>query len=369
MVLVLSDELWELLRTMVRREDKVAYALLSPIRTTTEQGNFLAFKADECMLTYRPANRIDPNENPWAARGRMVGRPARVARKFLRGTALEGLTDVDFERFTNNLESYRDYVGDITLVGGLDIPHWYREDRYADRQGSLNSSCMKYASCGSYMNIYTANPDVCQLAILTKDDGKLYGRALVWTLTDGRQMLDRVYGTDKTIRHMQKWATDNGIVPREDVVREDKVVQLARWQFRTYPYMDTLSYLDQKTGRLTANPTAGGAWATLHGTRGTDFWGATVRHRIPIIRQSGGASNLCQIAYTQVEGVSMRGAQRRLTNGLARSWQEVGTIEGGSVHNRNIVRGMDPLPERNRWRKMTDLEMRYFGMQPGATVD
>lgn len=369
MALVLSDELSELLRTLVRKDDKVAYALSSPLRTMTEQGNYLAFKADECMLSYRPANRIDLYGNPWAAQGRMVGRPARVARKFLRGTALEGLTDVDFERFTNNLETYRDYVGDITLVSGTDIPRWYNEDCYAPRQGSLNSSCMKYRACGAYMNIYTANSHVCQLAILTKDDGKLYGRALVWTLTDGRRMLDRVYGTDKTIQHMRKWAADNNILDRDTLDRSAKQVQLAGWQYRTYPYMDTLCYLDQLSGLLTANPTSSSArWATLHGTRGTDFWGAQVRYRIPLIRAYPGGTELAQVAYTVVEGASQRGAQRRLTNGLRLRFQDF-TLQTGSVTTRDIVRGMDPMPDGHRWRKMTDLEMRYFGMQVGMTVE
>lgn len=370
-MLYISKELADILAVLRSKGDRVATALLTRGYQTSEQGNYLSFRADECQITYKPINRIMQNrwENHWAARGRMAGRPARTVRKFLTGAALEGLTDRDFEAFANNLETYRNYAGEIRLVSGADIVYWYNHYRYASHQGSLNSSCMSYARCAPYFNIYTANPDVCQMAILTRIDvdgrEQLYGRALVWTLIDGRRMLDRVYGTDKTIRHMIKWAQENDISPRDQIDSTEKRVQLGRWQFRQYPYLDTLMNLNQKTGILSAYSTGESHRAVLSGTHGTDWYGYQVRYRIPIIAQASETEVVT--VYAIVEGASMRGAQRRLTHQLNPRYQDV-YMEHTSARRAQRVRGMAGF-DGHRWRKMNDLEMRYFGMQPGTTLD
>lgn len=385
-MLYIHSEFRKILQYAQGQGDKIAGTLLisDSAHVKTDEGNYLAFISDECQLSYRPANRIDSrltsgSVTHYEAQGRMVGRPGRVARKFLTGQALEGLTDVDFERFANNLETFREYAGEIRLVAGAEIRTWYSARKYAYRQGSLNQSCMAYERCQPYFSIYTQNSAVCQMAILTKPDATgnelLYGRALVWTLTDGRRMLDRVYGTDKTIRHMKKWAADQGMIDREEsgALREPLSVQLKSWRFGTYPYLDTLLYLNQKTGVLSNHP-HGMATATLHGTHGTDFMGVTLQYRIPIIRGHSTNPALCEIAYAVVNGASVRGAQRCLTNRLSVYWQNGFGVAGVQDSVREIVRGMAAMPEktgwvRNPWRKMTALEMRYFGMEIGTTLD
>lgn len=390
MAVIISDELTSILRNAASKGDKIADTLLfhnNLAYLTTAQGNYLAFKADECQLSYRPANRIDTEihryaGDHWHAQGRMTGRPGRVIRKFLTGQALEGLTDVDFEQFTNNLAAFRDNMGEIRLVSGTAIRDWYASTNYAPYQGTLANSCMRYSRCQSYFGIYTANPSVCQMAILTKVDqfGKelLYGRALVWTLTDGRKMIDRIYGNDKVISYMTQWAREQGFIDRAgNYTYSARVeVQLQEWRFGAYPYCDTLFFLDQKQGKLSNLPfsvTARRFQMTLHGTEGTDFLGVALRYRIPVIRRYD--ETYCEIAYALVDGMTVRGAQRRLTNRLALSGQygfEIDYPEGNYV--KPIVRGMAAFPERSRWygerwRKMTDLEMRYFGMQVGTTLD
>ena len=44
---------------------------------------------------------------------------------------------------------------------------------------------MRYEETQSFLNIYTENPDVCQLVILVDDKNRLLGRALLWKLIGG----------------------------------------------------------------------------------------------------------------------------------------------------------------------------------------
>lgn len=390
-MLHIHSDLRDILTTATAQGDRIASALLidDPAYVRIGDGNYLAFKADECQLSYRPTNRINTGVSEYSPGhfypvGRVVGRPGRIVRRFLTGQALEGLTDVDFERFTNNLEFYREDVGTIRVVSGSEIRDWYSVTRYAAGQGTLTTSCMRYGRCQSYFSIYTQNPHVCQMVILTKPDlrgqERLLGRALIWTTVEGAKVLDRVYGTDKTIAHLTKWATDNDIIPRRDIYAHAHLeagirVQLKHWRFALYPYLDTLPYLDQKNGILASSHVEmSSQWiATLHGTDGDDFMGETLRYRIPIIRRASHYARRACVAYAIVDGATVRGAQRRLTHRLNSYWQNGFEIDPMDEESRPIVRGMPPLlsgfNDRPLWRKMTDLEMRYFGMQVGTTLD
>ncbi len=64
------------------------------------------------------------------------------------------------------------------LVCGDDIKKWYSESAYQYDKGQLSNSCMRYDQCQSYFDIYTKNPEVCQLLILHDDNQeKIIGRA------------------------------------------------------------------------------------------------------------------------------------------------------------------------------------------------
>lgn len=353
------------------REDRIADALLNRYSTTHSEGDYLAYLSADNQLSYRPRNRMDTSD-PWGHTGRMKGRPARIVRRFLNAEIQAELNDTHFERFTNNLAAFKDYVGDIEFVSGEAIRHWYHGNVYADRQGTLNHSCMAYARCQTYFDIYTKNPDVCQLLIVTRtvDDYKyLYARALVWTLDDGTRMLDRVYGTDAMMSKVKAWAEDQGIVDREDITPSRKVVTLTHASFARYPYMDTMRVLNRKTKQLTSIYPPYLRHSTLcilSGTHGTDWSGPREVFLIPIIRQPVGLENAgtVQIAYASVEAVSARGAERSLTYTLRNTWPYVSLGRNGLIEPRAHVKGMAPLT--SRWRKMTPLEKRYFGMETHA---
>lgn len=165
------------------------------------------------------------------------------------------ITDRDIEEFVNIYKSFFSEIKNIKIVSGSDIKYWYNRDNYSPDSDEtvLGNSCMAGPSCQSYFKIYTENPDVCRLVIQTDKNNKLIARALLWKLKDGRELLDRIYSlSDYQSIMFKDWVKEN--IPNSIHVEEldDKVeVQLSKWKFQEYPYVDNMYYLDYNTGILT----------------------------------------------------------------------------------------------------------------------
>ena len=190
--------------------------------------------------------------------------------------------DSDIERFVNIFKSClkkEQYVFEI--VSGNDIKKYYYRSSYKEKEGTLGNSCMAKLSCQSYLNIYAKNPEVCRLLILKykSDMTKIVGRALLWTLTDGRTFMDRVYvNTDSDFYSFYEKAIKMGALQSSNnyggsmsehisVKIKHKHKPKTRLSFilgkSKYPYMDTLKYFNLETNELsnqheihyTSNPT------------------------------------------------------------------------------------------------------------------
>ena len=152
--------------------------------------------------------------------------------------------DSKIEEFVNLYKAAID-GGDITnfeLVVGDDIKKWYLESSYEEKRGQLGNSCMRYKQCQEYLDIYTKNPEVCQLLILKSDDeDKITGRALIWKLTDGNYYMDRIYTINDSDRLLfQDYARINKIENSFDGNSGLKLeVKLGEHTYKKYPYMDT----------------------------------------------------------------------------------------------------------------------------------
>jgi hypothetical protein len=136
---------------------------------------------------------------------------------------------------------------------------------------------MRYSRCSTYFDIYTQNPEVCQLLILREGD-KIRGRALVWKLSQGlggaEYFMDRVYAIDEPTKLLfHDWAnkkeylrknsnsqnqmkkfmlgkiTPDGEIIEENIDGEIRV-ELKKCRFDQYPYMDTFKKLEIKSGVL-----------------------------------------------------------------------------------------------------------------------
>ena len=101
---------------------------------------------------------------------------------------------------------------------------------------------MRYKGCQDFLDIYTKNPEVCQLLILKSDDNKdkITGRALIWKLTNGSYYMDRIYtinDSDKLLffDFFENWQMENSY----KVSSQNLEVKLGEHTYKKYPYMDT----------------------------------------------------------------------------------------------------------------------------------
>ena len=164
------------------------------------------------------------------------------------------LNDTQLEQFVNAYKSTFDSKDKdlIEIVEGEEIRKCYLEDNYEEIKGQLGNSCMRYERCQAYLDIYVKNPEVCKLLILRGDTGKVKGRALLWTLSDGSKYIDRMYTIDDSDKIIFKeWGLKNGI-PKNYDNTDDEVgeVKLKNLDFSKYPYMDSFYYLDNQNGVL-----------------------------------------------------------------------------------------------------------------------
>jgi hypothetical protein len=188
-------------------------------------------------------------------------------------------TDAEIEKFVNQYKAEWDKMNDIfrffEIVKGEDIAEWYKYQNYEFKRdkGTLSSSCM-CAAPSSFFEIYTQNPDVCQLLILKTEDDKIKGRALVWKANvyiSGSKMeitfMDRVYThEDADVELFRQYAkkmgwhykSNNNHWNLESIVAPDGTslsvgeitVQVNNGDYSKYPYLDTLKRYSPYTGIL-----------------------------------------------------------------------------------------------------------------------
>jgi len=199
----------------------------------------------------------------------------------------ELFTETDFDQFNNRfrIEGFRQGdSGEVIFVKGHWIAELYHEKNYASISGNLGSSCMRYDRTNEYLDIYTKNLNICKMAVLLNQEGKVQGRALVWTVgtTD---YYDRIYATSDLIQDRIKafflvkgiktcypgYATFQEVVIEQDTTNLD-INKRVLLNHRQYPYMDSLKFLslgghilsnevsnmDSSSEYLLLNDTAGG---------------------------------------------------------------------------------------------------------------
>ena len=182
------------------------------------------------------------------------------------------MLDKDLEVFVNQWKATVDKINDrfqyFDVVNGQDIGHWYNYLNYRERNGSLGSSCMSNVD-QNYFDIYMTNTDVCQLLILKseEDDSKIVGRALLWTLSDGKKFVDRIYTIqDSDVQLFREYSKEQDwyykqhnnssnlarVITKEGDMIDlgNMVVIINKGLYEAYPYLDTLKYFNSKKGTL-----------------------------------------------------------------------------------------------------------------------
>lgn len=179
------------------------------------------------------------------------------------------------ERFVNMYQAEvllkKDALNNFKVVEGEDIRKWYHEDMYESTNGGqLANSCMRYPKCQEFLDIYVENPQVCKLLIFTLNEGKLSGRALLWTLENGKKYMDRVYTNKNSYENLFfKWANENGY---SKGIESSSVVKVNTKDYELYPYMDTFIYYDAEEGKLSNSKIFQRPYAQLDETEGEPDW-------------------------------------------------------------------------------------------------
>lgn len=199
--------------------------------------------------------KISPSSQVWTTNRSQIS----IGRAFRKISTDGGVKSKDrtIENFVNVFKSLYDFKwnldGRFELVEGELIRKWYSKENYSSRSGQLGNSCMRYEECSSYFDIYVYNPKVCKLLILYENPNKtlISGRALIWKTESGETYVDRIYtNKDSDIKLFENYVEKLGWTTRWSYSRE---VKLESWDFEKYPYMDSFSILDIKSGVLSTN--------------------------------------------------------------------------------------------------------------------
>lgn len=229
--------------------------------------NYVTMRGDMCSYLPNGREHMVNDEGKWRREGRQDMKPGKLARKILNDSL--SITDKEFEEFSNMVKSYIGINGDedgegrnlsVDVVSGEDIRKYYHEDSYsqlADSSSNLWGSCMRYASCQDYFDIFVDN----NISMLVAKDtvGKVVGRALLWSCTNDRKAMDTIYAPERIRPVFTKWAIDNDYFYKSqqschhhefDMYNGvscstwEANVQLRFSMYDEYPYMDTMMYLN-----------------------------------------------------------------------------------------------------------------------------
>lgn len=310
MKIFISKRLTDILKKIEKSPDSMVRIVANRIIGLTKTEDlfdksyldFVDSKMD--LISFMPAARAwramefkdqdDANKEPtpdcpmWKASARQT----QSIGKFV-NSLFDNFSDMAIDKFGNAFKAEISALfiyDNFKLVTGEDIRKWYSEKNYAPVGGNLNTSCMRYDKCQSFMDIYCAYPDKIGLLILTDENNKLLGRALVWKglrkPTD-KIFMDRIYTTKSSEEELfkkyaaeQGWlykygqnAQDNSYVENGQRVQKSMALQLLPPKsFKYYPYMDTMKYFNPGTGRIgsdSGNPVEGKRRIKLESTDGS----------------------------------------------------------------------------------------------------
>jgi hypothetical protein len=264
-----SPVFWEILYAM--NQDKVTLALRGDIFVTPKWIDYISLDSQNPeMISYiteeRLSRAIATGYDKWDIKYRYGIKPAAFIEKLFPNT----FTDKDKEIFTVGFRAEilrkfpkpEDLVR-IVHVEGEDIRNYYHRRTYQDDDcGSLGSSCMKHDDCQKYFDIYVENKDKIGMAIVFNEYGELIARCICW-YPEGKgkgkpKYNDRIYCSSDTIgRNMQITLEKHGYIniyngnPVKTLEFEKSlVIQLEKWVFNYYPYVDTMTYMNIQKGTL-----------------------------------------------------------------------------------------------------------------------
>jgi len=193
--------------------------------------------------------------------------------------SLEAFDGRDIELFSSRVTSIlkNEPTMRMDLVAGEGIRKWYdAENTRKDPTGRPRfTSCLSHPHKADFLDLYCENPRQVSLLTMRDEAGMLVGRALVWKLshhpTGKKFYIDRIYAADPVLHEtFVAYAAERGWETSPGTAME---VRLDRWQFKHWPFVDTMCYLDDETGRLMnekmhTEDRPEGSWWLLRGQNG-----------------------------------------------------------------------------------------------------
>jgi hypothetical protein len=145
--------------------------------------------------------------------------------------------DITALLWSNGDGNEEDDVNGVKELEGGALRNFYLESVSGIR------SCMAYKEAQEYLDIYVDNPDRVKLAAVRMNGGA--GRALVWTLPNGKRYMDRIYTTgDESCRAaLKNYAERKGMGRGEKIPPGKMPMKIRDGEDSYWPYMDTFRYL------------------------------------------------------------------------------------------------------------------------------
>jgi len=206
-------------------------------------------------------------------------RVGKLAKSLLHDT----FSDPEYGEFVDKWRSLKE-LSKFELWSGTQIMEAYSTENYEDCSGStLDNSCMNDSE---WVNFY-AFIKGCQVLVLLDEDQSygptIKGRALIWTDSKGRKIMDRVYyNFSKDYQKFLTWADDNGVYHKKMNISGGssfvlkgkeksldirvKCPDVFKYKGDGFPYMDTLCYAQGEW--LSNEEPSGGRYYKLQDTDG-----------------------------------------------------------------------------------------------------
>ena len=194
-------------------------------------------------------------------RSRQEVRTGRAVRVLLQAYNFN-TTPAAIETFVNEFRAVLSIMNDVfsrfEIVEGADLGFWYNRRNYEfPHQGTLGGSCQAVGNL-RWLQIYIDNPQTVKLLMLRSEnyDDKIIGRALLWTLDDGRQVMDTIYTSKDSDRNVFiEYGNAKGYIQMS--YGQTFTAHINPGTFDQYPSVDNMNNWNPETGQISNKPFPG----------------------------------------------------------------------------------------------------------------